>query len=348
MEISQKTYSSPLGEITLYTLVNASGAQVTLSTLGAGIVSVVVPDAAGNMADVVLGYANPADYIGDGPCAGKVPGRFANRIAFGRFSLEGKTYHLAINNGPNALHGGPEGFANRIWDSRVTADGNVVFSRVSPDGEENYPGTMTVEAEYSWSDTNELRLILRATTDATTIVNLTNHAYFNLSGENSGSILDHELELACHMYLPTDDSLIPTGDMVAVKESPMDFTAPKALGAEIKEEYPALVYGKGYDNCWVVDNWHKGSLKTIARLHDPKSGRLLEVDTTQPAVQVYTGNYLGGSPISKSGRSYNDYDGVAIECQGMPDAPNHPQFPTPVLKAGEEYNHVIIYKFKNK
>ncbi len=348
MKVDVKKVASPKGEITSYTLTNNSGAQVTLSSLGAGIVSVIVPDANGNMAVVALGYADAADYFYDGPCAGKVPGRYANRIARGHLMVDGKVYNLNINNGPNALHGGPEGFQNRIWDSEVTSDGRVVFKRTSVDGEENYPGTVQVSAEYAWNDNDELSLQLHATTDAPTVVNLTNHAYFNLSGEDSGSVLDHKLWLDSHLYLPTDDSLIPTGDLLSVKGTPMDFTEPKTIGADIKQEFPALVYGKGYDNCWVVNNWRPGVLKTIARLTDDKSGRVLEVDSTQPAVQVYTGNWLAGSPVSKSGRSYNDYDGVAIECQHMPDSPNKPQFHSTELRPGEEYNQTIIFKFKTK
>ncbi len=346
MNVTSKIYPSAKGDITLYTLTNASGAQVVLSSLGAGIVSVIVPDSKGAMADVVLGYADPADYFYDGPCAGKVPGRYANRIAAGHFVLDGVDYQLAVNNGPNALHGGPEGFQNRIWDSEVTPDGHVVFTRISPDGEEGYPGQLQVRADYSWSDDNELSLNLQAETDRRTVVNLTNHAYFNLSGEDSGSVLDHKLWLDAHLYLPTDQSLIPTGDMVSVKDTPMDFTEPKCLGVDIKAEYLALTFGKGYDNCWIVDNWHPGTIKTVARLTDEKSGRMLEVDTTQPAAQVYTGNWLDGSPKSKSGRSYNDYDGVAIECQHMPDAPNKPQFASTVLNPGEKLDETIIFKFK--
>lgn len=348
MKVDVKKVASPKGEITLYTLTNNSGAQVTLSSLGAGIVSVIVPDANGAMADVTLGYADAGDYFYDGPCAGKVPGRYANRIARGHLMVDGKVYHLNINNGPNALHGGPEGFQNRIWDSEVTSDGRVIFKRTSVDGEENYPGTVQVSAEYTWNDNNELALQLKAVTDAPTVVNLTNHAYFNLSGEDSGSVLDHKLWLDSHLYLPTDDSLIPTGDMLSVKGTPMDFTEPRTIGADIKQEFPALIYGKGYDNCWVVNNWRPGVLKTIARLTDDKSGRVLEVDSTHPAVQVYTGNWLAGSPVSKSGRSYNDYDGVAIECQHMPDSPNKPQFPSAELRPGEEYDQTIIFKFKTK
>ena len=345
MRIETKSVVSQKGDITLYTLINDKGASVVLSSLGCAIVAVNVPDRDGKLADVTIGYADPTSYYYDGPCAGKVPGRYANRIAKGHLVVDGKTYQLAINNGPNALHGGPEGFQNQIWESAIE-DGKVVFTRTSPDGEENYPGELKVKAIYSWNDDNELKLQLIATTDKTTVVNLTNHAYFNLAGENSGNIFDHELWLACSHYLPTDDTLIPTGEIAPVAGTPMDFTTARLIGRDIKEDFAALNFGKGYDNCWVVDDWKKGELKHVATLSEAKSGRALEVYTTQPAAQVYTGNWLAGSPISKSGRSYNDYDAVAIECQGMPDAPNKPNFPCQELKPGEEYNETIIFKFK--
>ena len=345
MRIETKSVMSQKGDITLYTLINNNGASVVLSSLGCGIVAVNVPDRNGNLADVAIGYADATSYYYDGPCAGKVPGRYANRIAKGHLEVDGKTYQLAINNGPNALHGGPEGFQNQIWDSCIE-DGKVVFTRTSPDGEENYPGELKVKVIYSWNDACELEMQLVAVTNKTTVVNLTNHAYFNLAGENSGSIFDHQLWLGCSHYLPTDDTLIPTGEIAPVAGTPMDFTQAKTIGRDIKVDFPALNYGKGYDNCWVVDNWKKGELKHVATLSEAKSGRVLEVFTTQPAAQVYTGNWLAGSPISKSGRSYNDYDGVAIECQGMPDAPNKPNFPCQQLRPGEEYKETIIFKFK--
>ncbi|MCM1348640.1 MAG: galactose mutarotase [Firmicutes bacterium] len=349
MTIEKKNVESQHGLITLYTLTNSTGARVTLSSLGAGIVSVEVPDSNGKLANVALGYANPADYMADGPCAGKVPGRYANRIAKGQLRVDGRNYQLAINNGPNALHGGPTGFQNRIWNSRVTDDGkSVEFYRTSPDGEENYPGNLEVSATYTWTDNNELRLDLRATTDAPTVVNLTNHCYWNLDGENSGSVLDHKLRLAASRYLPTDSTLIPTGEMAPVVNTPMDFTEAKAIGRDIKEPFAALEYGKGYDNCWVIDQYKDGELLTAAVLEAPTSGRVLEVATTQPAVQVYTGNWLAGCPENPEGRSYNDYDGVAIECQGMPDAPHHPDFPSQQLYPGQDYHKIIEFKFSTK
>ena len=346
--IETKKFESKKGDITLITITNAQGAKVTLSSLGAGVVSAEVPDAKGQLEDVVLGYANPVDYYYDGPCAGKVPGRCANRIARGHFTLDGKDYHLAINNGPNALHGGPEGFQNQIWDVETEGDNKVRFTYHAKDGEEGYPGNLTATAEYEWTDSNELKLRLGATTDAPTVVNLTNHTYFNLAGHNSGSVLDHLLTLNAHLFLPTDDTLIPTGDLESVKKTPMDFTKAKALGADIKAEFPALTFGKGYDNCWVIDGWNAGTLRTAALLEDPKSGRTLEVITTQPGVQIYTGNWLAGCPANKCGRPYEDYEGVAIECQAFPDAINKPQFPGVVLRPGEKYDETIIFKFSHK
>lgn len=336
------------GEAILVTLTNASGASVTLCSVGAAIVAVNVPDASGKMADVVIGYRDVDSYFYDGPCSGKVPGRYANRIAAGKLTVDGKTYQLAINNGPNALHGGPEGFQNQIWDTEVKGDDTVEFTYHAADGEENYPGNLTAKAVYKWNDACELTLDLYAVTDAPTVVNLTNHVYFNLAGDGSGSALGQELQLKASKYLPTDSTLIPTGDIADVAGTPMDFTVPHTLGERIKEDFPALVYGKGYDNCWVIDDYVPGKEQLVACLTDPVSGRKLEVTTDQPAVQVYTGNYLGGDILGKTGKLYRDYDGVAIECQDMPDAPNHPEFPSTALLPGEEYHRVIKFKFSTK
>ncbi|MDE6043575.1 MAG: galactose mutarotase [Muribaculaceae bacterium] len=333
------------GDITLYTLTNDSGASVTLSSLGAAIVAVCVPDKNGKLDDVALGYKNPADYDNDGPCAGKTPGRYANRIALGRFKLNGTEYQLPVNNGPNCCHGG-NGFQNKIWNSRFIGDG-IRFDYSSRDGEEGFPGNVEVAVSYRWNDRNELAIEFSASTDAKTVINLTNHAYFNLEGHNSGSVLDHVLKLNASRWLPTDDTLIPTGEIAPVADTPMDFREGKTLGRDIRMDFPALKYGKGYDNCWVLDDWHKHKLVHAATLIAPASGRVLEVDTTQPAVQVYTGNWFtGSSPVNKEGRPYVDNDGVAIECQGMPDAPNQPAFPSQILGPGELYTQFIIYRFK--
>lgn len=339
---------APFGQITVVTMINRRGASVVLSNLGAGIVGISVPDREGRLADVVLGYEDMADYMNDGPCAGKIPGRYANRIAGGLFEIDGVKYKLAVNNGPNALHGGPTGFQNRLWDVALSGDDSVRFTRLSPDGEEGYPGDLTVAARYRWTDDNSLELTLEAQTDRPTIINLTNHTYFNLAGHDSGSVLDHSLRLFASEYLPTDDTLIPTGDRTPVADTPMDFTKPHAIGRDIKNDFPALNYGKGYDNCWVVDNYEPGCVRTVAELFEPTTGRMVEVSSDQPGVQIYTGNWLDGSPVGKGGCRYNDYDAVAIECQDFPDSPNHPDFPSTRLEPSDIYRRRIIFTFKTK
>lgn len=345
MKITKRISSSPEGDITLYRMENLSGASVEVSTLGAGITSVRVPDKFGKIDEVALGYGNPADYMADGPCMGKIPGRYANRIAKGHLEIEGKTYQLNINNGPNALHGGPTGFQNRIWESSLIPNG-VRFTYVAKDGEENYPGNMTVTVEYTWSEDNVLLLNMKATTDKTTVVNLTNHAYFNLEGADSGTVLKHKLQVKAEKYLPTDSTQIPTGEMACVKGTPMDFTSPKEIGIDINADFEPLKIGKGYDHCWAIDNWEKGKLvEGGVILAAPSSGRMLTISSTQPGVQIYTGNWLAGCPKNKSGESYKDYDGVAIEMQGFPDAPNKPHFPSQELKPGETYSETIKFAF---
>ena len=330
-------------EIFLYTLKNASGASVQLCSVGAGIVSIVVPDKAGKMEDVVIGYKKAEDYFADGPCSGKVPGRYANRIAKGKFTLDGVEYTLPVNNGPNHLHGGPDGFQNQVWESRIEGDA-VEFLYYSADGEAGYPGNLKAVAHYTWGEDNSLKLILTAETDKPTVVNLTNHVYINLDGEASGSVLNHKLELNASQFLPTDETLIPQGEPADVAGTPMDFVEAKPIGQDIKADFPALNYGKGYDNCYLIDGARPGQLSEAAQLWGPKSGRHLTVLTTQPAVQVYTGNWLKGCPMGKT-RAYEDYDGVAIECQHCPDSPNRPDFPSTVLRPGEVMEEAIIWVF---
>lgn len=345
MKVTSQKVNSPRGEITLVTVVNNSGASVTLSSLGAGIIEVCVPDKDGHIGNVALRYADPADYIADGPCMGKVPGRYANRIAKGELVIDGVKHQLAVNNGPNALHGGPEGFQNQIWETEILSDG-VRFTYHSKNGEEHYPGSLTASATYTWSEDNVLTLRLEADTDAPTVVNLTNHAYWNLDGADSGSVLGHELTMRASRYLPTDDTLIPTGEMAPVTDTPMDFTVTKTLGRDIKAAFPALEYGKGYDACWVIDDYTRGVLaEDVVVLQAPRSGRVLTVSTTQPGVQIYTGNWLEGCPNNCSGRSYADYDGVAIEAQGLPDAPHNSTFPSQLLRPGEHYDETIRFAF---
>lgn len=335
-------------EIFLYTIKNNDGAFVRLSSVGAGIVGIGVPDRDGKLADVVLGYTKPEDCFGDGPCAGKCPGRYANRIAKGRFTLDGVEYELPVNNGPNHLHGGPDGFQNQVWDSRQVGDNAVEFMYFSQDGEAGYPGNLKVVAHYEWGEDNALKLTITAETDKATVVNLTNHAYFNLNGEGNGDILGHELKLNSSVYLPSDDTLIPLGEPDPVAGTPMDFIEAKELGKEIKEDFPALNYGKGYDNCFVINDYEPGQLQWAAELYAKESGRKLTILTTQPGVQVYTGNWLAGCPAGKCGRSYNDYEGVALECQRFPDSPNQPEYPTTVLRPGETYQEAIIWQFSTQ
>lgn len=346
--ITVEKISTNGGTATLLTLVNDSGASVVLSTIGAGIVSVKVPDSHGCIADVALGYKSPGDYIGDGPACGKIPGRYANRIAGGRFVLDGMEYRLPINNGPNCNHGGDEGFHNRHWNVKEYASDRVVFTYLSADGEAGFPGNLRVEAEYVWTDRNELKLTLTASTDKPTVVNLTNHAYWNLKGHDSGSVLEHSLKLEADRYLPTDETLIPTGELVPVAGTPMDFRTSKAIGRDIEADFPALKIGKGYDACWVVNGFAEGDVRKVATLSDEVTGRILVIESDQPGVQVYTGNWLSGCPGNKAGRGYDDYDGVAVECQAFPDSPHHPEFPSTVLRPGEKYIRHINFIFKTR
>lgn len=345
MLISTRQYHSPAGIITLIRVTNDSGASVTLSSLGAGIITVKVPDRDGNIENVALSYDNPADYLNDGPCLGKIPGRYANRIAAGHLEIEGKEYALPINNGPNHLHGGSDGFQNRIWDYELLANG-VRFSILSEDGDAGYPAKVKATAEYRWSDRNELSLSLSAESDAPTVINLTNHAYWNLDGADSGNALHHTLKIKAGKWLPTDETLIPLGELADVEGTPMDFRQPKPVGLSIHQDFPALKYGKGYDNCWALDGWQDGKMiEEAVVLYSEKTGRTLIIDTDQPGVQIYSGNWLSGSPRNHKGESYNDYDGIAIEAQGWPDAPNRPGFPSQLLTPEHPYRREIRFRF---
>ena len=256
-------------------------------------------------------------------------------------------YNLPINNGPNHLHGGPDGFQNQVWDSRIEGDA-VEFMYFSADGEAGYPGNLKVVAHYEWDDDNSLKLAITAETDAPTIVNLTNHAYFNLNGEGSGTVLGHIMRLNASEWVPTDENLIPTGGTLPVAGTPMDFVTPKEIGRDIRENFPALRMGRGYDHCWFIDGATPGQITTAAELYSPASGRCLEILTDQPAVVVYTGNWLFGCPVGKAGRSYFNHDAVAIECQHPADAINQPGFPSTVLRPGEVFQEAIIWSFSVK
>lgn len=331
-------------KVTLYTLRNDKGMEVKIADYGGTIVSLKVPDKKGVFADVVLGFDNFADYESKSPFFGCITGRYANRIAGGRFNLEGQTYTLAVNNGPNHLHGGKVGFDKKIWKtSLLPSDKGIglLMKYTSPDGEEGYPGTLTCEATYRLTNDNTLEIIYQATTDKPTILNLTNHSYFNLAGEGNGSILNHELTLFADQYTPTDDTLIPNGPLAPVKGTPLDFTSPHPIGERIGSDFKPLVQGVGYDHNYVISG--PAGLKKAAHVKEPASGRVLEVFTTQPGVQLYTGNHL--NVTGKQGHAYKSRDGFCLETQHYPDSPNHPTFPTAVLRPGETYQHTCTYKF---
>ena len=346
VQIEQHVWgATPEGEaIILYTLRNDRGAEVQITNFGAAIVSVKMPDREGRMADVVLGYDRPEGYFFDGPAAGKSVGRCANRIALGRMTVDGEQYSLEINNGRNHLHGGTKNFANRVWESRVETN-RVVMELLSEDGDQGYPGELAVEAVFDFDDDNALELTYRARTDRTTVVNLTNHVYFNLAGVASGDVLDHELRLNASQVPEMNEYQIPTGRMLDVEGTPQDFRTFRPLRPGIGSEFNHIRDFRGYDHPFAIDGWKPGILGEVGTLRDPKSGRCVEVLSSQPSVMIYTGNWLSGSPQTKSGGRYADYAGVAIECQNFPDAVNRPEFPSPLLHPGETYCQKIVFRF---
>ena len=325
MEIEQNIWGfTPDGQaVIVYTLRSADGAFVRLTNIGAAITEIHVPDRSGRLADVALGYRSWESYLSEGAAMGKSVGRCANRIAGGRFTLEGREYSLAQNNPPNHLHGGVQGFGSRIWESR-TERNRVVFSLSSPDGDQSYPAQLDVEASFFWDDKHRLEITYAAACDGTTIVNLTSHLYLNLAGHDSGSVLGHLLQLDCSRFLVNDRVQIPTGEIAPVDGTPMDFRTPKKIRRDIGSDFDFMQQVGGYDHCWAVDGWRKNILGRVGELYDESSGRRVEIFSSQPGVQIYTGNFLQGTPENKSGGRYADHDGVAIECQGVPDAVNHP------------------------
>jgi aldose 1-epimerase len=328
-------------EVKLFTCTNAGGSVLKLTDYGASVVSVEVPDRDGKLANVNLGFERLDGYLGGHPFFGATVGRFCNRIAGGRFTLDGKEYQLAKNNGPHHLHGGDKGFNRYVWKSEAIADDDAVgvrFTHTSPDGDENYPGTLRMTATYTLTNENELRIELTATTDKPTVVNLTNHNYWNLAGAGSGNILDHVLTLEADKYLPVDDTLIPTGELAAVKGTPFDFTKPTAIGSRFDQLQGDPT---GYDHCYVLRG-QDGKLALAARVQSPKSGRVMEIYTTQPGVQLYTGNFLDGSAANGGNQQH---EGFCLETQHYPDSPNKPEFPTTVLRPGETFRAVTVHRF---
>jgi aldose 1-epimerase len=340
--------STSEGPVDRYTLTNSNGMRVRILTYGGILQTIDVPDRRGHTANVTLGFDNVADYVAKSPYFGALIGRYANRIAGGRFTLEGVTYQLPINNDPNSLHGGTVGFDKHIWATtpfRHGDDVGLVMTLTSPDGDQGYPGELHATVTYTLTHTNAIRMDYRAfVLKKDTIINLTNHAYFNLAGEGSGSIEDHVLYLNADKYTPVNSVLIPTG-IEAVHGTPLDFTHPTAIGARLRDGFQQLVFGRGYDHNFVLNRHDSTSLVLAARVVDPHSGRVLSVLTDQPGIQFYSGNFLDGTLVGTSGRMYRQGDGFALESQHYPDSPNHPDFPSTVLKVGDTYRTSTIYQF---
>jgi aldose 1-epimerase len=332
--------------VDIYTLRNAAGMEVAVTTYGGRIVSLKAPGRDGKFADVVLGFDNLEGYLGVHPYFGAIVGRYGNRIAKGQFKLGGKTYKLAVNDGANSLHGGLKGFDKVVWTGREVPGGDpsVELTYLSKDGEEGYPGNLTQKVTYTLTAANELRLDYSATTDKDTVLNVTNHSYFNLAGQGHGDILGHVLQLNASKLTPTDAGLIPTGELKSVEGTPFDFRQPTVIGARIGADDEQIKRGGGYDHNFIVDG-EPGTLRLAARVTEPTSGRVLEVSTTEPGVQFYTGNFLDGKVQGKGGVAYARRTGFCLETQHFPDSPNHPAFPTTTLKPGAEYKSTTVFKF---
>ena len=330
--------------IQLYTLVNGSGMQVNIATYGATIVNLLTPDRAGHLADVALGFGAIEPYFTQSPYFGATVGRYANRIAKGRFAIDGKTVQLAKNDGPNHLHGGLKGFDKQLWTAQVLKQSppTVRFSRLSPDGEEHYPGNLQVSVTFTLTDRNELRMRYEAQTDQPTVVNLTNHTYFNLAGAGNGNILGHQVSIHASHYTPIDKTFIPTGEIRSVAGTPMDLRKFTTIGANIE-----AVGGQpaGFDHNYVLDRCPVIRPALAAEVFEPRSGRMLKVYTDQPGIQFYTGNFLDGTIRGKRGKVYHQHDAFCLETQHFPDSPNHPNFPSTLLKPGQAYRTTTILKF---
>jgi aldose 1-epimerase len=338
--------------IEMFTLTNGRGIEMEVMSYGGIITALKVPDRDGRAADVVLGFDSPQRYLDQPPPPyfGALIGRYGNRIAKGKFTLDGRTYTLATNNDPNHLHGGTRGFDKVLWTatSGQSADGpSLILTRTSPDGEEGYPGNLQVRVTYTLTPRNELIVDYHATTDKATPVNLTQHSYFNLAGHDAGDILGHQLQINADRYTPVDATLIPTGELAPVEGTPFDFRQPMAIGARIDQDHPQLKNGKGYDHNWVLNRTGTG-LSLAARLTDPKSGRTLEIQTTEPGLQFYSGNFLDGTIKGKGGHVYAHRSGLCLETQHYPDSPNKPNFPSTILKPGQNYDSKTVFTFSAK
>jgi aldose 1-epimerase len=345
--VTQKPFGTVDGQtVQLYKLRNARGAEATITNYGGIVVSLLVPDRGGKMVDVVMGYDNLDGYLKTTPYFGALIGRYGNRIAKGRFTLDGKSYTLAANNGANTLHGGLKGFDKVVWQGRPVESklgAALELGYLSKDGEEGYPGNLDVKAVYTLTNDNELRVDFTAHTDKATVVNLTHHSYFNLGG--SGDILDHLVTINADRFTPVDGGLIPTGELKSVAGTPFDFRKSTAIGARINAADEQLKVGGGYDHNWIVNQKQAGELGLQARIESPRTGIVLEVSSTEPAVQFYSGNFLDGTITGKKGQVYAHRSGFCFEPQHYPDSPNQPAFPPTVLRPGQTYRNTIVYRF---
>lgn len=331
-------------DVSLYTLKNKQGDIVKLTNYGAAIVEISVPDRDGNKANVTFGYDNLEGYLNGDPYFGKVVGQYANRIARGKFTLDSVEYTLAINNFPNALHGGPTGWHSRVWTAEVLKGTDfpaVKFTYNKPDMEEGFPGNVVAEVVYTWTDANEIIMDYKVTTDRRTVINITNHAYFNLHGAGVGDILDHEAVIRASAFTPVDSTLIPTGELRPVEGTPFDFRTPHLIGERIGEAYDQLILGGGYDHNYVLDNLEE----VDAEVYDPSTGRFIQVLTDQPGVQLYTGNFLDGTQTGRGGKVYQYRSGFCLETQRYPDSPNQASFPSVILTPEEPFLSSTTFRF---
>lgn len=352
---SESVTQAPFGvtpdgqQVSLFTISNANGMEARVINLGGIIVSLTAPDREGNLEDVVLGFDSLDGYLAEHPYFGAIIGRYGNRIANGQFTVDGESYQLPVNNGPNSLHGGLRGFDKVVWDAEPFENDRgqgLILTYTSPDGEEGYPGNLQVRVTYTLTDENELIFDYHAVTDKATPVNLTQHSYFNLAGDGSGSILDHEIMLNASRLTVADTTLIPTGELRSVEGTPFDFRQPHRIGERIAADDEQLRFAGGYDHNFVIDRAAGDSLVLAARVYEPTSGRVMEVLTTEPGVQFYTGNFLDGTLTGKNGVVYDTRTGFCLETQHFPDSPNQPSFPNTILRPGEEYRSTTVYRFR--
>lgn len=337
-------------KVALYTLKNTKGMAMQVTNYGARVVSLWAPDRAGKMSDVVLGYKDIHSYVNNPGerFLGAAIGRYGNRIANGKFTLDGKEYQLAAYNNGQCLHGGLKSFDRVVWNVDSVMPNKICFSYLSPDGEENFPGNLNVKMTYELTDNDDFEINYTATTDKATPVNLTNHTFFNLKGEGNGDILAHELTIRASHFTPVDSLLIPTGELKETLGTPFDFQKPRQIGSRIDMDDPQLRNGQGYDHNWVLDRHTDKNLEWAATVFEPVTGRQLEVWTTEPGLQFYSGNFFDGAATGKSGQPYDYRCGIALETQHFPDSPNHPDFPNTILKPGETYQQTCVYKFRIK